>query len=120
MKAQIVRSSLHQGGAEWLAERLAQQRDVFEEDLFLKILGARGNEDALAAEDRRDQIGERLASPRTRFGEQRTPTFDDVSARGGHGALTRALLVAVNSACQRTVVREDDGGRGSQLRTYCS
>src|SRR5262245_853241 len=120
MKTEVIRPPLHQRGGEWLAERLAQQRDVFEEDLFLKILGAGGHEDALAAEDRRDQIRKGLARAGARFGDQRSATFDDLGDRGGHRALSLARLVVVNRTRQRTVVREHVRGPGSQPRTYCS
>ena len=47
MQAQIVAASLHVGGGERDAERLAQDRQVLEEDLLLQVLGAGGDEDAL-------------------------------------------------------------------------
>ena len=120
MKAQIVRASLHQCGAERLAERVAQQRDVFEEDLLLEILRAGGHENALAAENRGHEIGEGLAGAGPGFGDQRPATFDDVGDGRRHGALSVAWLVPVNGSRQRTIVREHSRGRGSQLRTYCS
>src|SRR5262245_12581797 len=120
MKAQVIRSSLHQRRAEWLAERLAQQRDVFEENLFLKVLRAGGNENTLAAQDRGHQIRERLPRACASFGNERPATFDDVGNLGGHGAPAPARFVVGNSTRQRTVVREGGRGRRSQMRTYCS
>jgi len=105
---------------EGLPERFAQDWDVFEEDLFLKILRAGGNEDTLAAEDRRDQIREGLPRACASFGDQRPAMLDDVGDRGCHGTLSLARLVVVNRTRQRTIVRKNGRGRGSQPQTYCS
>ena len=43
MQAQVVRAPLHAGGGERHAERVAQRRNVLEEDLFLQVLGAGGD-----------------------------------------------------------------------------
>jgi hypothetical protein len=104
MQAQVIRASLHQRRAERPAQRFAQHRDVFEEDLFLKILRTGGHEDALAAEDCGDQVGQRFARARARFGDQRAPMFDNVGNRGRHRALPFTRLVAVNTPRQRTRV----------------
>src|SRR5690349_14840951 len=120
MKTEVIRSPLHQRRIERLAERLAEQRDVFEEDLFLKILRAGGYEDALAAENRGDQIREGFPRAGTGFSDQRAATLDDVRTGGGHGALPLARLVVVNGTRQWTVFRENGRGRRAQLRTYCS
>ena len=71
VQAQIVGAALHVGRGERHAERVAQRRDVLEVDLLLEVLGAGGDQHALAAEDRGDEIGERLAGAGAGFGEQR-------------------------------------------------
>ena len=96
MEAEVIRSPLHQRRGERHAQRFAQRGKVLEEDLLLEILRAGRDEDALAAEDCRDQIRERLAGAGAGFGEERPAVFDDVGHGRGHRALPFARLVAVD------------------------
>src|SRR5262249_35698649 len=57
--------------------------------------------------DRWDQIRERFPCACARFGEERSPVFDDVSHRGGHGPLAFTRLVPVERARERTIAGED-------------
>ena len=75
MKTQIVRSALHQRRAERNIQRLAKRGEILEENLFLEVLGAGGNEDALATEDGRDQVRQRLPRSRAGFHDQVTLFF---------------------------------------------
>ena len=75
MQAQVVRAPLHAGRGERHAERIAQRRNVLEENLFLKVLRAGGDQDPLPAEDRGNQIRERLAGAGAGFGEQDARRF---------------------------------------------
>ena len=70
VQAEVVAAALHVGRGERDAERFAEDRQILEEDLFLQVLGAGRDEHALAAEDRRHEIGERLAGPGAGLGEQ--------------------------------------------------
>ena len=81
VQAEVVAAPLHVGGGERDAERLAQHRQVLEEDLLLQVLGAGRDEHALAAEDRRHEIGERLAGAGARFGEQHAAVGEDARRR---------------------------------------
>ena len=49
---------------------LFQERNVFEEELFLQIFGAGGNDDALAGKNRGNQIRQRLAGAGAGFDDQ--------------------------------------------------
>src|SRR5436190_1776188 len=70
MLAEVVGATLHVGGRKRDVESGAQRRQVLEEDLFLKILGAGRHQHPLTAEDGRDEIRERFAGARARFSEQ--------------------------------------------------
>ena len=60
LAAGVIVAALHVADLERPREVFLEERHVLEEELFLKVLGARGNDDALARKQRRDQIGERL------------------------------------------------------------
>src|SRR5436190_18436279 len=49
---------------------LLEEGNVFEEELFLQILGSRRHDDSLAREKRRNQVGERLACSRACLDDQ--------------------------------------------------
>jgi hypothetical protein len=100
MQAEIVRSPLHDGRGEGDAERVAQRRQVLEEDLLLQVLRPGRDEDALPAEDRGNQIGERFSGAGPRLRQQRPALFDRRGNRGGHAALPITWLVAVDGARQ--------------------
>ena len=73
-------------------------RQVLVEDLFLEVLGAGRDEDAMAAEDRGNQIGERLAGAGARFGEQHAAVGEDARDGRRHLALAVARLEAGSAA----------------------
>ena len=92
VQAEVVRAPLHVGRGERDAERLAQRRNVLEEDLFLEVLGAGRDEDALAAQDRRNEIRERLAGAGAGLREE-DPAFLEYRRDGRrHLDLTGASL----------------------------
>jgi hypothetical protein len=66
VQAEVVRAPFHVGRGERNPERVAQRRDVLEVNLFLEVLGAGRDEHALAVQDRRDEVGERLSRCRCR------------------------------------------------------
>ena len=103
VQAQVVRAPLHVGRGERDAERVAQRRNVLEEDLLLQILGAGRDQHALAAEDRRDEVGERLAGAGAGFGEQ-----DAAVAR-----TTRATAAAISTCAG---ARLEVGHRAARAR----
>ena len=58
VQAEVVAPPLHVGRLERDAERRLQEREVLREDLFLERLGAGRDEDAAAAQDGRDEVGD--------------------------------------------------------------
>ena len=72
--AEIIAPPLHVADAQlavaiWI-ERLLQERNVFVEKLLLQILGAGGNQDALAGPDHGHQIGKSLPRTGARFDDK--------------------------------------------------
>ena len=94
MQAEIVAAPFHVGRGERDAERLAQDRQVLEEDLLLEVLRAGRDEHALAAEDRGHEVGERLAGAGAGFGEQDAAVGEDVGDGRRHLELAGARLEA--------------------------
>ena len=107
MDAEVIRAPLHAGGGEWEAERVAQRGNVLEIDLLLQVLRAGGHEDALAAQDGGDEIGERLACAGARLGEEDAAVLEDPRDRRGHLHLPRARLEIGHRAGERPAGRED-------------
>ena len=80
-------------------------REVLEVDLFLEVLRAGRDEDALAAEDGGDEIGERLAGAGAGFGEQHAAVLERAGDRVGHlDAGRRAALEVGQRLRQRAGV----------------
>ena len=69
LAAEIIAAALHVADAQ-LAEMLAQERNVFEEELLLQGLGAGGDDDALARANDRQQVRQRLAGAGARFDDE--------------------------------------------------
>jgi hypothetical protein len=112
MQAQVIGAALHVGGAEVDPQRFAQRGNVLEVDLFLKVLRPRRDQHPLAAQDRRDQIRERLARAGPGFGEQRAAAFEDIGDRRGHDALAVTRLELLDVPRQRAFVTEGVIDRG--------
>ncbi len=107
VEAQVVPASFHIGRGERHAKRLAQDGEILEVDLLLEVLRAGGNEDALPAENRRNQVRERLSCARAGFGEQNAALVEDVGNGGRHFKLRGARLEAVERGGERAAGRED-------------
>ena len=107
VQAQIVRAALHARSGEGNAQRFTQSGNVLEENLLLKVLGARGDEDALAAQDRRNEIGERLPGAGARFGEEDAALVEHVRDGRRHLELPGARLETGHGASQRAAGRKD-------------
>ena len=106
METEVVRPPFHERGGEGHADGIAQRRKILEEDLFLKVLRSRRDEDALPAEYRGNQVGECLARAGARFGEQGSSVFDRRGDGGGHPSLSLARLESGQRAGHRTCVGE--------------
>jgi hypothetical protein len=90
--------------------------NVLEVDLLLEILGAGGDQHALPAEDRRHEVGERLAGAGARFREQHAAVLERVGHGAGHRPLPRARLELIDRPCERSIVGERRVDRARQAR----
>ena len=106
MQAQVVRAPFHAGRGERDAERRRAARDVLEEDLFLQVLGAGGNQHALAAQNGGDEIGERLAGAGAGFDEQDAAGLEGAATAPRHFDLAGARLEVWKESRERAVGRE--------------
>ena len=109
VQAQVVRAAFHVGGRERDAERLAQRRDVLEENLFLEILGAGRNQHAFALEDGGHEIGERLAGSGPGLREQHAALLEHLGDSGRHLDLAGASFEGRHRARERATGREHVG-----------
>ena len=91
------------------SERVAQRRDVLEEDLLLQVLRAGGDQHALAAEDGGNEIGERLAGAGAGFGEEHAALLEDARDGGRHLDLAGARLEVRHAAGERAGRRKRFG-----------
>src|SRR4051794_13339638 len=107
VQAEIIATSFHVRGGERYAKRVAENREVLEEDLLLQVLRAGRDENPVAAENRGDQIRERLASAGTRLGEEDAAVREHVRYRGGHGELRWTRFESLERSRQRAPWRED-------------
>src|SRR5206468_5740797 len=85
---------------------VAESGNVFEEDLFLKILRTSGDEHALALEDRRHQIRERFSGTGSRFGQQHAATVEYVGDGFRHRDLSGSRLEVRQRPSERASGRE--------------
>ncbi len=115
VQAQIVRTALHVCGSERHVERVAKSGDVLEEDLFLEVLRSGRNEHALAAQDGRDEVGERLPGAGARFGEEDAAVLEDVGDGCRHLDLAGARFEVGYAACQRAGRGEHIGDRRGKV-----
>jgi hypothetical protein len=120
MQAQVIGAPLHAGRAEWNTQRVAEGRNVLEEDLFLQGFRAGGHQDALPAENRRHQIRQRLARAGPGFGKQHAARLEDARDGGRHFRLAGARLEVRYAASERAVrrkhLRDEIGQRGRRCR----
>ena len=115
LAAGVVVAALHVADLQGPREMLLQERDVLEEELLLQVLGAGGDHDALAGEQRGDQVGERLAGAGAGLDDQ----VALIGERRFHGLrhfhLAGAELVVRMPLGERAVPREElarAGGSG--------
>src|SRR5215469_7598766 len=99
-----------------------KERDIFQKELFLQILGPRGDNDALAGVDGRHQIRQRLSRPRAGFDDQVPALANGLLHRLGHLQLPAPEFVSRVGAAKQTargkeVVQRSAGAGGAGLRT---
>ena len=93
LPAGVVVAALHVTHTQGACEVLLEKRNVFEKELLLQILGARGDHDALAGEDGGDQVGQRFAGARTGFHDQMLAVLERRGHRFGHGQLAGPVFI---------------------------
>ena len=94
LAAGVVVAALHVADAHLAAEVLLQERDVLVNKLLLEILGGGGNHDALAGNERRDQVSQRLAGAGAGLDDEMALVGERGLHRLGHLELAGAELVA--------------------------
>ena len=101
--AEIVRQALHQRRLEGDPERpedLAYERQILGHDLLLERAGGRRDDHFATTEDRRHQIGERLARARAGLHHERSLGLERALDRLRHGKLPGTIFVARQEAAQ--------------------
>jgi hypothetical protein len=91
--ARIVGHALEHDGGERPGEDRAQQRDVVARDLVLQRAGAGRHDDALAGQQRGDEVRQGLAGPGAGLDDQGAFVVERAGDRGRHRALLGAILV---------------------------
>ena len=81
-----------------------EERNIFEEELLLEVLGSGGDDDTLTAFDDGEQVGESLAGSGSGLDDEVTLFFDGFFDGGGHGELSAAEFVG------GMALREHPGG----------
>jgi hypothetical protein len=109
MQAEIIPASLHVSGREWNTQSLAQDAQVFEIDLFLKVFGACRDENTLATQNRRHQVRKCLAGSRSRLHEENAAMFESTRDSIRHLALGWSALESRQRSGERSRVRENTG-----------
>ncbi len=107
VQAEIVRAALHVGRRKRDVERFAQRWNVFEVDLLLEIFRAGRDQHTLAAENRGDEIRERLPCAGAGFRQQHAAFVEHLRDGSRHRPLAAARFEVGNGAGERTVGRED-------------
>ena len=94
-------------------EVLLKERDVLEEELLLEVLGPGGNDDALAREDGRHEIGQRLPGAGSGFDNQVLAIGQRGFDRFSHLELAGPVLVIRVPLGKRAIAGEElpRGGR---------
>ena len=111
LAAQIVVAPLHVADVQLAfavgEKRLLEKRDILMEELFLQILGAGGNDHALAGANHGHQIGQSLARAGAGFDDQVTLFFQRLLDGLRHLQLSAAKLVGGMGAREHAAGREE-------------
>ncbi len=107
LAAGVVVAALHVADLQRPREMLLQERNVLEEELLLQILGAGGDHDALAREQRGNQVRQRLAGARAGFDDQVALVGQRRFHGLGHLHLPRTELVVRMPLGERAVPGEE-------------
>src|SRR5262245_41472827 len=107
MVADVVRPALEQRCGHRQAERRADRGKVAVKQLILKGLGPRRDDHFPADEQRGYEVGDGLAGPSARLGEQDPSAAHRLRRAHGELALLLAIAVLRDRAAERTLRRED-------------
>ena len=111
LAAQIVVAPLHVADVQLAfavgKKRLFEKRDILVEELFLQILGAGGNDDALAGANDGHQVGQGLARSGAGFDDQMTLFFQRLLDGLRHLQLSAAKFVGGMGARKHSARREE-------------
>ena len=93
LPADVVAAALHVADLQFLVEVLLEEGDVLEEELFLKVFGAGGDDDAASGKDGGDEVCEGFAGTGTGL-DNEVAVFSEGGFDGfGHLELAGAELV---------------------------
>ena len=135
--AEVVAAALHVADFQGSEEGF-EERDVFEEELFLEVFGARGNDDALLAlaghAEGGKQVGQGFAGTGAGFDYEVALFFEGFFDGLGHLVLASAMLEGEGGLRENASGREEvveireilrwdgcdrDGGDGRQCLALC-
>src|SRR6185436_6943033 len=93
---------------------VSKERDVLEEDLLLKILRRRGDDDSASGEHGRHEVGQRLSGPSAGLRHQVAAVVEDALHGSRQGELLRSVLVPVQRGLDGPARSQQrfDGERG--------
>lgn len=111
LAAKIVVAAFHvadvQLGVAVRKKCLLQKRDIFVEELFLQVLGARGYDDALTGANHGNQIGQRLACAGAGFHDEMALFGEGLLDSLGHLQLSAPEFVCRMGSRQQAAGREE-------------
>ena len=103
LPAGVIVAALHVADLREAAKNCLEERDVLEKELLLQVLRAGGDDDALAGEERRHQVGERLAGAGAGLDDQMPALGERGLHRLGHFHLSRPVFIIGMSLRQQPV-----------------
>ena len=112
LAAEVVVAALHVGHVERAVEIPFEERDVLVVELLLQVLRAGRDDDALAAGDDRNQVGEGLPRAGAGLDQQMTPFGEHCFDLLGHGELPGPELVVGVLRGEQPVLPEEAAGAG--------
>src|SRR5437016_2550638 len=105
--ADVIGAALEQGYRDRHFQRVAHERKIALIELILERLRTGGDDDLAAREQRRNEIGERLAGSGSGFSDQLAPGVDGMCDRFGHGQLLWARAISGKFLGERTVLAKN-------------
>ena len=120
LAAEVVVAALHVGHVERAVEIPFEERDVLVVELLLQVLRAGRDDDAFAAGDDRNQVGEGFPRAGAGLDQQMTPFGEHRFDLLGHGELPGPELVMGELRGKQAVLPEKAAGAGGLSALACS